>query len=83
MQLVVGPDGSVRCLYGEVIDLAELGALQIRRASLVEPTADGKWLADLSPTAGPSLGPFNLRSEALDAEREWLEANWLMNCDSR
>ena len=27
--------------------------------------------------AGPKLGPFLLRSEALDAERIWLESNWL------
>jgi hypothetical protein len=77
MQLIVAPDGSVRCLYDEVIDLAALGRLSITRASNVEPNATGHWLADLSPVAGPLLGPFDHRSDALRAEREWLEANRL------
>ena len=29
------------------------------------------------PFAGPVLGPFGCRSEALAAEVAWLEANWL------
>jgi hypothetical protein len=29
--------------------------------------------ADLSPVGGTKLGPFDRRSEALDAERVWLE----------
>jgi hypothetical protein len=77
MQLVIEPAGSVRCLYGEAIDLAALGPLAIRRGSHVEPTADGRWLCDLSPVAGPVLGPFGCRSEALAAEVNWLEAHWL------
>lgn len=32
---------------------------------------------DLSPVGGPRLGPFVLRSVALQAEVEWLEGNWL------
>ena len=40
--------------------------------------ADGRWSADLAPVCGPSLGPFALRSEALAAEREWLETHWLL-----
>ena len=51
--------------------------LEIRRASHVEPDDDGRWFADLSPVEGPKLGPFALRSQALDAERVWLEANCL------
>ena len=77
MQLVVSRDGTVRCLYDEIIDLAALGPLAISRGSHVEPTSDGRWLADLSPVAGPILGPFDLRSDALAAERNWLERNWL------
>jgi hypothetical protein len=77
MQLVVGPDGSVRCLYDEAIDLAALGRLSITRASHVEPDDAGHWLVDLSPVAGPLLGPFDRRSDALEAERVWLEANRL------
>jgi hypothetical protein len=77
MQLVVRPDGTLSCLYDEELDLSALGSLSISRASHVEPDESGRWLADLSPVGGPTLGPFVLRSEALQAEREWLEANWL------
>lgn len=77
MQIVVKPDGNSRCLYGEFIDLRALGKLAIARGSFVEPSADGQWTADLSPVNGPMLGPFPSRSEALEAERAWLEKFWL------
>ncbi len=77
MQIVVCPDGSLRTLYDETIDLPALGALSIRRASHVEPDDSGRWWADLAPMNGPRLGPFDRRSDALKAEQEWLEANWL------
>ena len=77
MQLIISPSGTIRCVYAEAIDLGRLGDLAIRRASHVEPTAEGGWVADLSPIAGPTLGPFSSRSLALVAEAAWLEANWL------
>ena len=77
MQLVIDPTGGVRCLYDETLPLADFGRLNIARGSQVEPTAAGHWTADLSPVGGPLLGPFESRSAALDAEREWLEAHWL------
>lgn len=77
MQLVIDPAGEVRCVYGEALPLAELGRLTISRGSMVEPNEAGDWTADLSPVGGPLLGPFTNRSAALDAEREWLERNWL------
>jgi hypothetical protein len=77
MDLVVGPGGTVRAIYMEEIDLATLGHLKITRASRVEPTIDGLWLADLTPMDGPVLGPFARRSEALAAEHAWLEAHSL------
>jgi hypothetical protein len=77
MHLVVNPQGETRCIYGEEIDLRSLGTLTIRRASHVEPSDDGRWLADLSPVGGPVLGPFDLRTEALSAEISWLEQHWL------
>jgi hypothetical protein len=73
MHLRISPAGQVRCIYGEEISLQELGSVSIQRASHVEPDAAGNWLADLSPVAGPVLGPFALRSEALAAEVAWLE----------
>ena len=78
MQLLIRPDGRIDCVYGEAIDLSRLGTLQIRRGSHVEPTSDGRWTVDLSPVNGPRLGPFPLRSAALAAERQWLNAQWLI-----
>jgi hypothetical protein len=77
MQLLIDPSGNIRCLYGEMLDLTVLGHLAVRRASFVEPDICGNWFADLSPVSGPCLGPFVRRSEALEAERRWLEDNWL------
>ena len=79
MQLVVQPDGTVRCLYAESIDLLSLGAASMVRASHVEPTESGQWFADLAPQSGPRLGPFASRSLALAAEHDWLVANWLLS----
>jgi len=77
MDLVISPVGDIRCIYGETIDLHSLGTLTIRRASHVEPTPDGRWLADLTPVNGPILGPFDRRTDALTAELSWLEQHWL------
>ena len=77
MQLLIAPDGTLHCLYDEAIDLTALGALQIQRGSHVEPDDAGQWWADMSPVSGPRLGPFSRRSQALDAERAWLETYWL------
>ena len=78
MQLVVAPGGTVRAIYSEEIPLAALGPVRITRASHVEPDEQGRWHADLGPVGGPVLGPFEGRGEALEAERTWLEQNWLV-----
>ena len=78
MKILILPDGTAKCLYAEELNLASLGQLEIRRGSHVEPTNDGQWTADLSPVGGPVRGPFPSRSAALEAEREWLEGNWLV-----
>jgi hypothetical protein len=72
MELFIRPDGTIRCLYGEGLDLAALGPLSIARASHVEPDGEGRWHADLAPVGGPTLGPFPRRGEALAAEAAWL-----------
>ena len=75
MELVVGVDGMARCIYDEALDLRALGKLLITRASHVEPDRDGFWWADMGPVDGPVLGPFRNRTEALQAEREWVSAS--------
>ena len=81
MKLVIRPDGTVLAIYSEAIDLAVLGRPTIKRASHVEPGQDGRWRADLTPVGGPVLGPFDRRSEALEAEVAWLERHWLLATD--
>jgi hypothetical protein len=77
MELVIHPSGQIRCLYTEILHLASLGDVSIRRASHVEPDSSGQWHADLGPSGGPRLGPFDHRSLALAAEAAWLEAHAL------
>ena len=77
MELIIETSGRARCIYDEAIDLSQLGKLTIRRGSHVEPDEQGRWLCDLSPVAGPTLGPFDSRSEALTAEVAWLLEHWL------
>ena len=77
MQLVIRSDGVVGCIYDESFDLHTLGALSITRSSAVEPDDFGHWTADLAVVDGPKIGPFDHRSEALAAERRWLEDHWL------
>ena len=77
MDLLIDAAGQIRCLYDEAVDLASLGPLTIARGSHVEPTKNGQWTADMSPVDGPVLGPYRQRTEALDAERQWLEEHWL------
>ena len=77
MQLVIKPNGHVRCVYDETIDLRQLGQLSVQRGSKVEPDDAGTWFADLAFVNGPTLGPFQRRSEALAAERDWLDHHWL------
>lgn len=75
MELIIDEAGGVKCVYDEAIDLAALGKLNITRVSHVEPDDDGNWWADMSPVEGPSLGPFEKRSEALASEREWIDSH--------
>jgi hypothetical protein len=77
VELVINSSGDIRCVYGEEVNLSELGRLSIQRGSHVEPTADGQWTADLSPVQGPQLGPFDCRTQALEAEVAWLNQHWL------
>ncbi len=77
MKVKVKPDGTVVHIYTDKVNLSGIGETTIKRASHVEPNKDNKWEADMSPSAGPLLGPFDTRSEALAAEVAWLEKNIL------
>ncbi len=77
MELIIDAGGTVRCIYDESIRLHVLGVPQIARASHVEPDSTGRWIADLTPVSGPTLGPFDKRTDVLAAEVQWLRANWL------
>ncbi len=72
MEIIIKPSGVFIGIYNDSFDYGSFGRPQIRRASHVEPTNDGRWTADLSPVDGPKLGPFGKRSEAIDAEMEFL-----------
>lgn len=77
MTLVIDVNGEIRCLYEETIDLAALGRPTITRASQVDPDEAGRWWSDMAAVDGPKLGPFAARSEALAAERQWLQERYL------
>ena len=56
MQMMIQPDGTIRCVYGDELDLLTLGLTDITRASHVEPLPSGDWLVDLAPVGGPGNG---------------------------
>ena len=64
-------DGTIQSLYNEKLTLEELGNINIKRASYVEPEND-LWYVDLSPINGPKLGPFKKRSDALILEHNYI-----------
>ena len=73
MELTIGSDGRVGFVYTEEMPMESVGRVSVRRASSVEPTDNGDWTADLSQSGGPTLGPFESRSQAINAEVAWLE----------
>lgn len=84
--------GTAAAIYDDALvpaldALAGVGAATVRRASHVEPTRRGGWVADMRPSGGPFLTadgehaelhpydefkPFATRADALAAERAWL-----------
>jgi len=71
-------DGTIHVIYSDdLLPLLKQGKADIRRASSVEPTSDGRWQADMSPVGGPVLPSRETRAEALAAEISWLNDNIL------
>lgn len=64
--------GRIEAVYDDRLRglLERATVFHVERASHVEPTPEGSWTAEM--VAGPVLGPFPARSEALAAERVWL-----------
>jgi len=72
----IEPDGSLWFVYSDAArPLLALGPSACKRVSHVEPAPGGLWTADMAPAGGPVLGPFEARSEALDAELAWLSGH--------
>ncbi|MCB0359251.1 MAG: hypothetical protein KDD44_06435 [Bdellovibrionales bacterium] len=75
MNVTISANGNLRYIWDD-----ELGQMlrplnnvrQIARASHVEPTDDGKWIADMGPVGGGILGPFDNRADALRQEVAYL-----------
>ena len=79
MNIIIDTDGNARHVYNdEFVEFDQaLGKSVTARASHVEPACfpdgEARWLADMSPVGGPVLGPFKLRSDALQMEQRWIE----------
>lgn len=83
IELLILSQGIIRAIYTESLAIHSFGHVQIERASHVEPDADGHWWADLEPSRGPRLGPFTHRSQALEAEHDWLTEHVLFGPSCR
>ncbi len=71
MKIIFGADGKARAIYGEEIDLEEIGPVHLRRASHVEPTTD------LSSTAREYLlNKFEDVNQHLATAAECLEGSF-------
>ncbi len=80
MTLIVQPDGSVKAIYGEELELTSLGPLRVKRASHVEHSAVWQqwyvWLDSIAIKLNlPNCQRFNSRKEALAWEVSQLEEN--------
>ena len=75
-KVAIRPDGLIQFVYADDLRyLMDAGTCEIRRVSHVEPCKGG-WCADMRPVDGPFIGPFELRSDALKAELEYLEKHF-------
>lgn len=79
IEMTIQEDGTIKAIHNDALaPLYDESKTEIKRASHVEPVNGGEqvnWVADMSPLNGPKLGPYRLRSDALEAEVEWLKQN--------
>ena len=68
MQLVIQPDGTVRCVYGETVDLHASAGWRSSEAPTWSRLTMARWQADLSPVGGPVLGPFRIAAMHVGGE---------------
>jgi hypothetical protein len=81
-QILIAADGSIRFIWDdELVELITAGTARVDRASRVDPSPGGPqfagWTVDLTLSDGPVLSGFALRSQALAAERKWIEEHVL------
>ena len=73
--IIITPDGRVRFVWDDALaGLLEEGKANVLRAGEVEPTPEGKWMADCRLSGGSVHGPFTMRQTALEVERQEVTA---------
>jgi hypothetical protein len=73
IKIKVTPDGTVRCLHTDAIDLRRLGRLEVTRASNVEfDNRTQHWTVSL-PDGTVLCDDFIRRDDALAWERDYFE----------
>jgi hypothetical protein len=82
--ITISRNGEARFLYDDRLrGLLTHGPASVARAGHVEPgdprrkQDPASWYSDLKPVGGPVFGPFDRRSQALEAEVEWIQAHVL------
>ena len=72
IRIKVNTEGEITFIYRDDLrGLLREGEASIRRVSNVEPDENGDWIASMSD--GTTIGPFTLRTDALNAEVAYLE----------
>ena len=62
-------DGSASAIYDDDQPILAMGGkIDVLRAGFVEPTSDGMWSVDTTPSGGRNLGELSRRSDALKME---------------
>ena len=70
--LRIGPDGAVRCLHTELIDLRSLGPLEVVRATRIVFAPERQTWEVRNAESGEALFSHPSRAACLDWEREHL-----------